>query len=285
VSQPDAIVPAMSNRPTSASRLAAVVVGMPWSWAAGMKWVPTSPLVVAPQIAKPPASNQKGWVRAAPRRPSTAMRAALPVRAGGVTISSPPYGGMPRSAGKSRSRKSTRGTTARAAPATTSAAVRQPWLCASQATRGRKMSWPVALPAVSTPVTSPRLRTNQRPATVATKASAIEPVPSPTRTPQSSTSCQLAVMKTVSPLPVATSSRAIDTTRLIPNRFIRAAANGAVRPNSSRLTDTANEMVPRDQPYSSCSGVINAPGVARKPAAPISATNETAATSQAGCTR
>ena len=63
------------------------------------------------------------------------------------------------------------------------------------------MSWPVALPAVSTPVTSPRLRTNQRPATVATKASAIDPVPSPTSTPQSSTSCQLAVMKTVSPLP------------------------------------------------------------------------------------
>ena len=71
----------------------------------------------------------------------------------------------------------------------------------------------------------------------------------------------------------------------MPNRFIRAAANGAVRPNSSRLTDTASEMVPRDQPNSSCSGVISAPGAARKPAAPISATNETAATSQAGCTR
>ena len=62
---------------------------MPWSCAAGMKWVPTSPLVVAPQIANPPASNQNGWVRAAPRRPSTALRAALPVRAGGVTISVP----------------------------------------------------------------------------------------------------------------------------------------------------------------------------------------------------
>ena len=58
VSQPEKIVPTMSNRPTSASSPAAVVVGMPWSCAAGMKCVPTSPFVDAPQIAKPPASNQ-----------------------------------------------------------------------------------------------------------------------------------------------------------------------------------------------------------------------------------
>ena len=46
------------------------------------------------------------------------------------------------------------------------------------------MSCPSAPPAVSTPVTSPRRWTNQRPVTVATNASAIEPVPSPTSTPQ-----------------------------------------------------------------------------------------------------
>ncbi len=75
------------------------------------------------------------------------------------------------------------------------------------------------------------------------------------------------------------------TTRRMPNRFIRAAANGAVSPNSIRFTDTATEMVPRDQPNSSCSGSISAPGVARKPAAPTSATKDTAATHQARCSR
>ncbi len=89
----------MSKSPTSASSDAAVVVGIPWSCAAGMKWVPTRPLVVAPQIAKPPASSQNGLVRAAPRRASIAVRAALPVRGGGGTSSSPPYGGRPTSAG------------------------------------------------------------------------------------------------------------------------------------------------------------------------------------------
>ncbi len=131
------------------------------------------------------------------------------------------------------------------------------------------------------PVTRPRRFTNHRPATVATNARAIDPVPSPTSTPHSSTSCQLDSMKTVRPDPADTRSSAEATTRRMPNRFISAAANGAVRPKSSRLTETANEMVPRDQPYSVCSGSIRAPGVERKPAAPISATKATAATSQA----
>ena len=62
------MVPAMSKMPTRASRPAAVVSAMPWSWADGMKWVPISPLVVAPQMAKPPARAQKVVVRAASRR-------------------------------------------------------------------------------------------------------------------------------------------------------------------------------------------------------------------------
>jgi hypothetical protein len=80
------------------------------------------------------------------------------------------------------------------------------------------------------PDTRPRRATNQRPVTVATRDSAIDPVPSPTRKPHSSTSCQLAVMNTVSPLPVAVSSRAPTTTRRTPKRSISAAANGAVSP-------------------------------------------------------
>src|SRR5690349_20028468 len=42
-------------------------------------------------------------------------------------------------------------------------------------------------------------------------------------------------------------------------------------------------MVAVDQANSSCSGWIRTPGVARKPAAPTSATNATTATDQAGC--
>ena len=73
------------------------VVGMPWSCAAGMKWVPTSPLVVAPQIAKPPASSQNGRVRAAAaQRRRARARAALPVRRRRRRRPrSPPYGGRP----------------------------------------------------------------------------------------------------------------------------------------------------------------------------------------------
>ena len=80
------------------------------------------------------------------------------------------------------------------------------------------------------PETRPRRATNQRPVTVATSDSAIEPVPSPTSTPHSRISCQLVVMKTVSPLPSATTSSAHMTTRRMPKRSISAAANGAVSP-------------------------------------------------------
>ena len=121
---------------------------------------------------------------------------------------------------------------------------------------GRKISCPVALAAVRMPETRPRRATNHRPTTVATSAIAIEPVPSPTMTPHSITSCHDAVMNTVSPLPAATISSAIDTTRRTPKRSISAAANGAVIPNRARLTDSAAEIVPIDQPNSARSGSI-----------------------------
>ena len=135
------------------------------------------------------------------------------------------------------------------------------------------------------PETSPRRATNQRPTTVATSAIAIDPVPSPTMTPHSRTSCHDAVMNTVSPLPAATMSSAIDTTRRTPKRSISAAANGAVIPNRARLTDSAAEIVPIDQPNSARSGSIITLGVERKAAAPSSARNVAAAAHQAGWTR
>ena len=58
----------------------------------------------------------------------------------------------------------------------------------------------------------------------------MEPVPRPTSSPQSRISCQLEVMKTVSPLPSATTTSALITTRRMPKRSISAAANGAVSP-------------------------------------------------------
>jgi hypothetical protein len=81
VSQPEAIVPAMSKIPTSASSPAATVGGIPWSCAAGMKCGWMSPNVVAPQIAIPATRYQNGPVRAASRSARTASRAA-PARTG-----------------------------------------------------------------------------------------------------------------------------------------------------------------------------------------------------------
>jgi hypothetical protein len=120
---------------------------------------------------------------------------------------------------------------------------------------------------------------------VATSDSAIDPVPSPTSSPQSSISCQLAVMKTVRPLPTATTTSAPMTTRRMPKRSISAAANGAVSPYSAMLSATAAEIVDTDQPNSARSGSISTPGTARNAAAPTSARNVTAATHQAGWIR
>jgi len=149
------------------------------------------------------------------------------------------------------------------------------------ASRGRKTSCPVALAAVSTPMTRPRLVTNQRPATVAASTLAIAPVPRPTTPPHSTTSCHGAVMTTVSAEPAAHRQSATSTTRRTPYRSIAAAAKGPVRPNSTRLTLTASEMVARDQPKSSSSGTISTPGVERNPLASSSVTKVTPATTQA----
>jgi hypothetical protein len=134
-------------------------------------------------------------------------------------------------------------------------------------------------------MTRPRRLTNQRLATVAANTSAIDPVPRPMSTPQSRTSCQLLVTPTLRPLPAAISSRATLTTARTPNRSIRAAANGAVSPNSTRLTPTASDTSPRDQPNSSWRGTIRTPGAARNPAAQSSATKATPAATHAGWSR
>src|SRR6185312_6189608 len=177
--------------------------------------------------------------------------------------------------------RSTSGTTLSAAAATINDAQRQPCRVVTSATIGRKISCPVALAAVSTPVTKPRLASNQRVATVATKPIEMDPVPTPTSTPHSSTSCQLAVIVTDNADPAETRSKATVRTGRTPKRSISAAANGAVSPNNVMLTDIAKPTVPCDQPNSWCSGFIITPGTERKPAAPRIATKLTAATTQA----
>ncbi len=158
-------------------------MGIPWSWAEGTKWVRISPLVEAPQIAKVPASSQNGPVRAASNSTFTARRAAPRAGAGFATYA-PPYGASPTSAGWSRIRSQTSGTTTRAARATVTEAGRQPCSETIQAQSGRKTSCPEAPAAVRTPVTRPRRATNQRLVTVAANAMAMEPVPRPTSSPQ-----------------------------------------------------------------------------------------------------
>jgi hypothetical protein len=147
--------------------------------------------------------------------------------AGSVTAA---VGQLAHVGGAFRRNSSTTGTTASAQPLIVSDAARQPSDCTTCEITGRKISCPVALAAVRTPETRPRRATNHRPTTVATSAIAIDRVPSPTITPHSVTSCHDAVMKTVRPLPAATISKAIATTRRTPKRSMSAAANGPTRP-------------------------------------------------------
>src|SRR5690606_15667151 len=257
-SQPDRIVPATSKIPTSASKPAAVVDGIPWSWAAVTKCVPTRPLVVAPQMANPPASSQNVLVLAASRSMRRLRSTLLPDT--GRAASSPsvaPYAVVPTSLGWSRISSPTSVTTARAARSRAIAAPLKPYTWASAATNGRRSSCPVAPAAVSPPLTKPRRFTTQRPVIVATNGIDIEPVPTPTSTPQHNNNCHGSVMNTVSPAPAATSTSAQATTRRIPNRSINAAANGEITPNNTRLIDTAEPIVPWDQPNSSCNGSIS----------------------------
>src|ERR1041384_6735302 len=53
----------------TASRLAAATSGIPWSIDAGMRWVPMSPFVDAPQMKKLPPRSQKSRERTPMRRP------------------------------------------------------------------------------------------------------------------------------------------------------------------------------------------------------------------------
>ena len=75
------MVPAMSKTPITASSEAAATSGMPWSMEAGIRWVPMSPLVEAPQMKKEAARNQKSRCRTPRPSPRKALAMGLPVTA------------------------------------------------------------------------------------------------------------------------------------------------------------------------------------------------------------
>jgi hypothetical protein len=91
------------------------------------------------------------------------------------------------SAGRSGRIRATIGTSARQARLTAMATGRQSPREDSQARNGRKISDPVAVLALSSPMTSPCRRANQRLTTAAPSTIATAPLPSPDSTPQVST--------------------------------------------------------------------------------------------------
>ena len=88
-------------------------------------------------------------------------------------------------------------------------------------------------------------------------------------------------MHIVALTPAASSNKATAMVRLMPILSKKPAANGPIKPYSSRFTDTASEMVARDQPNSCSSGTIKIPGVDLMPAVVNRVRKVTATTIQA----
>ena len=78
------------------------------------------------------------------------------------------------------------------------------------------------------PTTTPRFAVNHLVATVTANTFAVTPVPVPTRTPQSSTSCRDCCIKGVRSRPPLTDTIATRTVRRRPKVSIKAAAKGPI---------------------------------------------------------
>ncbi|CAB5003562.1 unannotated protein [freshwater metagenome] len=222
----------MSNTPTIAKYRPAVDSVRPCSCAALMKCVCTRPVVLRPHTAKLPHSSQNVPLRQASRSADIAFATGLPtsVATGKGSSSVRPYARRPRSSGRLRRNSTTTGTIAIVPIATVVPTHRQPWRSASHDSNGRKISWPLAPAALSTPMTTPRRATNQRVATVLAKTVAMQPLPAPTTTPHSRNSCHGWVICVVSAEPVAMITRATPLTLRSPYRCCSAAANGPMNP-------------------------------------------------------
>ena len=138
---------------------------------------------------------------------------------------------------------------------------------------GRKINCPLAVAAVSAPVTRPRRATNQRAATVEANTVAIHPEPAPTTAPHNKNRCHGALIWVVPSAPRLITASAPMVMRRNPYRNCRAAANGPINPNKMTLMLTAVPTVLRVHPNSSRSGSIRIAGVDLNPAAPSNVMN------------
>ena len=81
---------------------------------------------------------------------------------------------------------------------------------------------------------------------------------------------------------IATTISAVITTLRTVKRSIKAAANGATKPKSKTLMDTAIATCERDQPKASSSGTIRTDGADLNPAVAIKVKKVTIAAIQPG---
>ena len=144
-----------------------------------------------------------------------------------------------------------------------------------------KINVPVEVEAANSPITSPRLVTNQRLTMVADSTLVMQPDPMPDTTPQVATSCQGWVMNRLARVDSAIMASAATTVARMPKRCMAAAAKGPVRPNRKMPVAAARLIWPRDQPKACSHGTISTPGVERSPAAASRATKMTATTARA----
>ena len=193
--------------------------------------MPTSPLVVSPQTKNVPNSSQNTGLRAA--RASTVN--ASPIvpacfMGAGAPPGCSPKRSVPMSPGCSGMTSATIGTSSRQAPLTAITTGRHapPWL--NHARNGRKISAPVAVLALSSPITNPCRVANQRFTTAAPSTDATAPLPMPENTPQLSTYCQGWLIHRLAKVDSAISISPASIVRRIPNDTINAAAKGPTSP-------------------------------------------------------
>ena len=102
----------------------------------------------------------------------------------------------------------------------------------------------------------------------------------PTTKPHNSTSCHTCVIASETMRPVTIRTAALIMTRRSPKRFIKAAANGPNKPNSSRRMANAVEICALAQPNSCSNGTISTPGAPIAPAVTSMVRKVTATTTQ-----
>ena len=79
---------------------------------------------------------------------------------------------------------------------------------------------------------------------------------------------------------VAMINKAVRTIRRTPKRFMKAAANGPMRPNRANRIASAEEISDGFQPNSFSSGTINTPGAPTAPAVTSMVRNVATTTAQ-----